>query len=278
MLRTQRLPTIQGIGANQTGTLNIPLGPTYNTIFLTGKKHDGFNMFAGDWASHIGDIRLMVNGNVKIELSAEQLVARNNFYGQLVAAGVLPLHLTNPSARTVMGEDLTALGTFGGGLESLTLEVDFKTNVPTEFKVYAYQSEPRPFGKHLVIRRFSKSMASIGVDEVADLPRGSHNLLTLDINSADIGEIEVFADSNRVHVSDKMLRQTTLLLSGRTQQNGYTHLDFVPQNRIAIARAASDGAYVSGEAFPMTVQDFRLKLGFDVAPGSYQIIETTIQG
>jgi len=267
--RIEKLPTPQGIGVGQTATLNLPLGPTYHRFDLRLKAaatgSTAANVPAADWGDYIDDIRLIVDGDVRIEISAEQLVKRAQFFGYTLQAGVLPLFLSMPWARTMGGEDQTAYGTFGG-MSSFTLEVDFKDSVVLgSFRVYAEQSEPMPFGPHLRIQRFAKSFSVIGVDEISDLPRSAYALLGIDVTSTSIGEVEILANNNRVHVSDKEIRQSNHVIAERTKQTGMTHLDFMPQGRV-------------NEAMPMALQDFRLKLDFTTAPAAYDLYLTSIHG
>ena len=283
MRRIERLPTPQGIGPGQTATLNLPLGTTYNRFDIRCNAQIGGaakDLAAADWGTVIGDIRLLVDGNTKIEATADYLVKRAQFYGQTLEPGVLPIFLAQPWARTVLGEDISAYGT-NGGMASFTMEIDIKdAQTVNSLRVFADQSPGRPFGKHLVIRRFAKSFAASGIDEVADIPRGAHNLLGLDITDADVADIEVFAggsdgQSNRVHVSDAPIRQQDHLIAGRVKQAGMTHIDFIPKDRIAVAMG--DGS-IQAEALPMALSDFRVKLTFTSAPGTYAIYETTLMG
>lgn len=271
--RLEKLPTPQGIGQNQTATLTLPPGPTYHSLLIRAATAGG-DLTSAQFKDGFGDIRLIADGNTKIEASADYLVKRAHFYNRTVQDGVLPIFLGNPWARTIGGEDLTAYGT-QSGVSSLTLEIDIKAWNFTKLQVYAVQSEPQPFGLHSVIRRFARGFSSVGVDEVADLPTGTHNLMGIDIENADLDGIEVLADGYRVHNSDARIRAQTLSNSGRFQQIGMTHIDFVRENRIAFPNAAGG---VDVEAFPMLLNDFRMKLDFTTAPGSYNIYETTIQG
>ena len=270
--RLEKLPTPQGIGANQTATLTLPPGPTYHALMVRADTNSP--LFPADWSSVFGDIRLIADGNTKIEASADFLRKNAQYFGQSIENGVLPIFLGNPFARTIGGEDLTAYGT-ASGVSSLTLELDIKGFTLSKLEVYAVQSEPSPFGLHKVVRRFARGFGSIGVDEVADLPTGSHNLMSIDIENSAIGRVEVLADGYRVHNSDLEIRRQTLSNSGRVQQSGFTHIDFVRENRVAFPDANGG---VNVEAFPMLLNDFRMKLDFTTAPNSYNIYETTIQG
>lgn len=271
------LPTPQGIGAGQTATLNLPLGPTYDRIDIEMKTGTGAGteVAAADWVNNIDDIRLKVNGRTEIEIYAEDLVKLNTFYGLAPVAGVLSLHLTAPWARTIGGEDMGGYGT-AGGMSSFTLEIDLKPGITIHtLKCRYVQGDTKPYGPHTIIRRLSKSFASVGIDEVADIYKGAYNMLGLHITSTSIGHVEIEADGQIHHDTEAKSRLNQFKITGRTKQAGMTHIDFVGKNRIAFQ--GGDGR-IRAEAFPMALQDFRLKLDFTTAPGTYEIYQYGIEG
>lgn len=271
------LPTPQGIGAGQTATLNLPLGPTYDRIDIEMKTGAGAgtDVATADWASNIEDIRLVVNGRTQIEISAADLVKMNQFYGLTPVAGVLSLHLNAPWARTIGGEDLGGYGT-AGGMASFTLEIDLKPGITiNKLRCRYVQGDTKPYGPHTTIRRLAKSFAAVGLDEVADIPRGVYNLLGLHITDGNIGHVEVEAEGTVQHDTEAKSRLNQYAITGRTKQTDMTHIDFVPQNRIAFVNGS--GA-IQAEAFPMALQDFRLKLDFTSAPNTYEIYTYAIEG
>lgn len=278
------LPTPQGIGSGQTATLNMPLGPTYETLFLELKAGPAAGSAAeiatGDWGTVIDDIRVVVDGRTQIEITAYDLAKLNKYFGQTLEPGVLPLHFSQPWARTIGGEDLGSYGTsnYGsGGISSLTLEVDFKDAIQIEkFAVRYIEGERKPYGPHTTIRRLAKSMASVGVDEVADIRLGAYNLLGLHVTNANIGYVQVSAEGVIVHETAKKSRAAQHRISGRVRQTGMTHIDFIGRNRIAFMDGAT--GEIKAEAFPMALQDFRVKLDFAQAPGTYEIYQHAIEG
>ncbi|PIE10513.1 MAG: hypothetical protein CSA72_08380 [Rhodobacterales bacterium] len=264
MRRFEKLPTPQGIGAGQTATVNLPLGPTYHRLYIRMADGTG-DVAAGSWGDNIGEIRLMVNGDVRIEIDAADLEAMNKFYGQEADAGVLPLFLSQPWARTIPGEDNTAYGT-AANMATFTLEMDLKPGITIgELSVYAIQSEPKAFGPHLRIQRFSDQMAMIGTKEISDLPRGAYNMLGLHITTDKIDGVEVLADNRQVSETDKVARQAHLRLADRLPQAGFTHLDFIPENRL-------------GEALPMALNDFRVKLDVTAVNQNFKVYAVSVQG
>jgi len=267
--RKQKLPTPQGKGAGQTATVSIPIGPTYNRfdLYMQAAAANGaaVDVVPADWVNYIDDIRLLVDGNVRIEATADFFVKRANFFGKPPVDGILPIYLAMPWARLPLGEDQTAYGT-ASGMTSFTLEIDIKPNIVLgALDVYADQSPPQAFGPHLRIQRFAKSFSAIGIDEVADIPRGNFVLLNADIDDPNIGSIEILADGRGQHTSILPVRKMAAVVSERVFQPGFTHLDFMAENRV-------------NDAFPMALQDFRMKLDFTVAPNAYNIYITSLQG
>jgi hypothetical protein len=271
--RLIKLPTPQGVGASQTATVRIPLGPTYDHLFLELMNSvsefspaDVFPMTAARMADSIGEIRLIVDGDTKIRGSAAFFLARAQLYGQPFVAGSLPLFLASPWARTMGGEESTAYGTAGGTMATFTLEVDFKAAaIMPSMQVYSRQSAPKPFANHLRIQPYADSFGFVGPHEMSGIPAlGPHRLLALDITSGDIGDVEVLADNVQQYYSSPIVRKLMLKLAKRNPVTGYTHIDFIPENRM-------------DESMPLALSDFRVKLNFTEAPEAFTIYATTLQ-
>jgi hypothetical protein len=270
--RLIKLPTPQGVGAGQTATVRIPLGPTYDHLFLElfnatdGSDATVIAMTAARMASSIGEIRLIVDGDTKIRGDAAFMLARAEFYGQPALSGALPIFLASPWARTMGGEDSTAYGTAGGSMATFTLEVDFKDAAITPaMQVYSRQSDPKVFGTHLRIQPYSDNFAFTGEHEMAGIPAlGPHRLLNLDITSDTVGDVEVLANNVQQHKSSALVRDYLLKLSKRSPVADFTHIDFIVENRM-------------DDSMPLALNDFRTKVNFTTAPDAFTIYATTIQ-
>lgn len=267
MTRTvKRMPTPLGIGAGQTASVNLPLGLTYERLYIRLNIQDGtaVDVAAADWGNYIDEIRLMVDGDSKIQITAADLVKLNQFYGETIKDGSLPLFLSRPWMRTISGEDQTGYGT-AGGVATFTLEMDLKAGINVNFlKVYAVQSAGKPFGPHLRIQRFVHTQGVTGEAEIADIPRGQYAMLGLHVNTAAITDVEIHADNRKVLDFDKAIRAAHYEVAGRVPQTGFTHVDFCAENRLA-------------EAMPMALQDFRMKLDF-TGTGNFSIYAESVQG
>jgi len=263
----KRMPTPQGIGGGQTATVNLPLGLTYERLYIKANVNDGVSNVdvpVADWGDYFGELRLMVDGDSKIQIDAGDLASLNLYYGQTMKAGVLPLFLSRPWMRTIDGEDQTGYGT-AGGMTAFSLEIDVKAAVTVNsLEVYAVQSKGRPFAAHLRVQRYVHNQGVTGEAEIADIVRGAYAMLAMHMTTAAVDDVEVHVDQRKVHDSDKVLRAAHYDVIGRVPQANFTHIDFLTENRLA-------------EAMPMAVQDFRLKLDF-TGTGNSSIYAESIQG
>lgn len=255
----KKMPTPQGIGAGQTASVNMPLGLTYERLYIRCNWNNGGtdeDVVAADWGSVIGEIRVMVNGDARYTIDAADLVKLNSYYGEAPKAGVLPIFFSRPWMRTIGGEDASGYGTVG--MATFTLEMDIADGVTVNsLTVTAVQSPATPWGAHLRVQKFQRNQGVTGSAEIADIPRGAYAMLAMHVATDQIGNVEVQTDQRSVITMDKAIRATHYDLAGRVPQEGFTHIDFMPENRLS-------------EALSMNLQDFRLKLDFE-AIGNFPI-------
>lgn len=262
----KKMPTPLGIGAGQTATVQLPLGLTYHRFYIrmnVDVSGTATDVAVADWGTYIDEIRLIVDGDVKWQMDAADLVKMNQFYGQTMVAGVLPIFLSRPWMRTLGGEDQTAYGTAAGSIDNFAMEIDLKTGITiNSLNVYATQSVGVPFGPHLRIQKYVHNQGLTGPAEISNITRGNYSMCALHLNTAAITNVEVEVNNRQWLDFDKAIRNAHYELSGRTVQAGFTHIDFMAENRI-------------GEAMPMNVSDFRLKLDF-TATGNVSIYAESI--
>lgn len=266
-----KMATPEGIGAGQTATIKLPLGYTYNTLFI--RMADGSGDIAeADWGDNIDEIRLKVDGDDKIQIDAVDLVSLNKYYGISHDDGVLPLFMSRPWMRTILGEETTGFDTVGG-MSSFSLEIDLKAGITIDqLNVYAQQSTPvdrvtgqvKGFGAHLRIQKYTHNQGVIGDAEIADIVRSRYSIMAMHLKTANVDRLEVLADNSKFYDTDKAMREAIVKLGGRVPQAGFTHIDFLPDNQI-------------GSAMPMLVNDFRIKAEFTAA-GSVPFYIESIQG
>lgn len=265
--RLELMPTPQGLGSAQTATINLPIGPTYDTILINPTYSANGNGFTpAIMATFLKDIRLIVNGDTRIEIAAKDLIKINDYYGVPATDGVLALHLAQPWTRTISGEDSTSYGT-RVGVASLSLEIDLSANWNGghSLSVSAVQSAPKPFGAHLRVQRFSEDMALVGEKEIANIPTGAYSMMAMHITTDKIDDLEVLANNRKIHRSKKMVRNGFLQMAKRFPQIDMTHIDFMPEDRMS-------------NSLPMALQDFRAKLDVTEQDQTFKIYAFSIQG
>ncbi len=269
MRQIQKIATPGSIAAGQTSTFNLPLGPTYHRIYIELTAATTGNtpvpVAAADWGTFIDDIRLIVNGDTRIEWNAVDLVAFNTYNGQTPEPGVLPIFLSLPWMRTTIGEDSTAYGT-ASGMASFTLELDMKTGIDIGvLEARAVVDEPQAWGAHLRVQRFNKQFGLQGDVEVSDLPLGPYNMLGMHISSDAVDKVELLANNVKIFDTTKRLRDTHQGIIGKVPQTGYTHIELLGENR-------------NSEALPMLMNDFRLTMGLTSDNVQMRLAAVSVQG
>lgn len=260
--KVAQMPAVEGLGANQTASVRLPTGLTYERLFIEVEGAADTPLPLASAATYLSEIRLMVNGDATITIDAADLITLNAYYGYTQSAGVIPLMLARPHMRTIGGEVMTAYGTMG--MDTFTLEIDIAGTAPASMKVSALQSQGSPWGAHLRVQRFFRNQGVTGEAQLSDIPRAAYSALAFHIMTASVGDVEVLSDDRSVYNTTSLVRTAQNQLEGRTPQAGVTHIDF-------------QGGNVLIEALPMDVQDFRVNLDF-TATGNFPIYLESVQG
>lgn len=249
----KKMPNGSGIGAGQTATFNLPLGLTYYELAIRMSADlAGGTIYAdvaeANWGSALGEIRLLIDGSVKIRANAADLVSIWKYYGQPFTAGVLPIFLGRPWQRTAAGEDAPAYGT--GGVQSMTLEIDIAAGITVDsLNVYATQGAQTPLGDHYVLRKFTFGVGNTGLYELSDLPRGNFGTLAFHVDSDDISEMSVEANQRIIREGDRALLAALGSQTGKSFQTDWTHMSFVDTDRLS-------------DMLAMALEDLRVKMTF----------------
>ena len=250
------MPNGSGIGAGQTATFNLPLGLSYHQLLIRMSADPaGAAAFvdtpAAGWGNVLGEVRLLVDGSIKLRADAADLVNLWQYYGQTVSPGVLPLFLGRPWQRTPAGEDAPAYGT--AGVQSMTLEIDIEPGITIQtLQVYAQQGPNMPLGDHYVLRQFPFGVSNTGWRELSDLPRGQFATLALHVNSADVSEFQLEANQRIIREADRALASAVSAQTGKVFQAGWSHIDLTVTDRLS-------------DMLVMTLEDFRVKLNMTSA-------------
>lgn len=260
-----KMPTPGSYNAGQTASTKLLLGNTHERVDIRCNAQIAAapkDLAAADWTTVFGDIRVIANGQTKIEIDAADLVMRAGFYGTPIEAGVLPLDLRMHWMKDPRAAELGAYGT--QGLSTLTIELDVKAGQTiNSLEIYSQQAPQTPWGPHLEIHRYNRNVGVAGQIDISDLPRPSNVMMTaFHFNTSNINAMSVYADQVQRVDTDAIQRAAVLAAIGRTQAAGYTSWDYLYRD-----------VPVDGQV--MGVQDFRIKPTFTAA-GSYNLITETI--
>lgn len=180
-LKTFRtMPALNGVGASQTATLNLPIGLTYHGVLFTlGGTTMGL--------SEIDEMRVNANGrNIQTITGGADWDIMNRFDGMAGADTQLYLNFERYGLDTIAARELSVIGTGfpqnndrGSAqynptpLSTLQIEIDIASgaSAPT-ISAKALQSSPRPLGMIKHLRKFIYSPSASGDFEVSDLPKG----------------------------------------------------------------------------------------------------------
>lgn len=262
--RVVTLPSASGVGAGQTATLRVPLGPTYHQLMVKA-TNDGSAVAAGSWSSVISEIRVNINGANKMRAPAGVFATLAQFYGITLADGVLPIFFARPWMRTGLEEDYLAYGT--ADVQSFGIELDFDAAaVAPTLEVQALVGPAAPLGQHVTLRRYNVGVAQTGEREVSELRRGNYGTMAFHYAAPGtaLADFEVEANGAKLLDTDRATWHNYLRQTGRVPNSGWTHIDFCATNRLT-------------DAVSMNVQDFRLR--FDMlATGNLPLYQEAVEG
>ncbi len=213
-------------------------------------------------------VRLTVDGETKFDLTGTQAAAMANFYRNGSAAtsltGILPLLWARGWMLFAENQDALAYGL--AEADSAALEVTFTGTVGiTDCTLTHSISAGEALGEHIVSSALPRSFSSAATEDIADLPRNPmFSLYALHIQTtvSYIDTIELLADNNRVAYWNSLPSLQEGYLDqgiGRTVQTGFASLDFCRRNRHI-------------DALPLTMNDLRVRIGWNTAPSSYSVI------
>ena len=180
---TQLMPSFSGAAASQTASVTLPLGLSFEQLYLT---------YSGITLAQMTNIVVKANGKEIMNFrSGTELDRFNQFQGRAAASGVLAIDFCRYGMRTRAAEEYTKLGTgFPVNTQEadskgnanplfnpypvtiLTLQIDCAAATTPVFTLYACLSDPAPTGFIRKIQRFEYSASAGGQYQISDLPKG----------------------------------------------------------------------------------------------------------
>lgn len=201
----KKLPSIYGVSAGNTASLDLPLGKTYESITLE---------YSGVTLEQLKNIRVVLNGKTIQEyVSGARLAAFNKFYGLDDNAGYLTLHFVRPEMANLKQRHFTAIPTGKNTrikvanelkpIESFQLYFDVDAAAANPVVIaHASQSLVKPdfLGQFIKVKRYVHGANTVGQFEIDKIVRGPairaiHMIDSDDTNDTTPTKLEIEMDS-----------------------------------------------------------------------------------
>lgn len=247
------LPSFSNVAEGSVATCNCPVGLTYEQIVLKygGTTFDPANMVK---------IEVKVNGKAIIDMTGDQLVSLNKYYGVPDSTGYVTLWFARPWMATVFESRLTSLGT--SDVSTLSVHVTISGATSPTLEAHAVQNAAQPLGLIAKIKQFPRAFSTTGQQEIDSLPKGGARIAAFHLFKSDVSDVEVDVNGVRVYDLSKGVGSELESRYGRTpQDSAATHVDFLLDNDINNALALSG------------VQDFRIRPTIDTVGSVNTVVE-----
>ena len=258
----RRLPAGNQVGAGNTTTFQVPLGPTYRDFNLR-PKIAGVDATEAQMRAQMTQVRCKINGIQRWGGNGGRLIDLYEYYGFTLASGVFPMLFSRPNARTIVAEENSCLGT--GNVDSLTIEVDLDAaaTIDSIDLDAVYTPEKRDLGPLIEVHENTFTAGAAGTFEISTLPRSRGDLVGMHLFSSLITAFELEVDAVTYFDGDLTTLNNVLTRTGRAPVTNVVHYEPAYLDRY------DDGIPLRG------VQDFRQKLTMSGA-GSVPIMMETL--
>lgn len=262
-----KLPSMSRVVPGSKATLELPLGPTYQTVIFDVTAALGLD------ATDIGRIDLLVNGkSIMTFKDLQRLIDINAYYNRAsdsVAAAAMQfaIHLHRAELLNELWRRAPGIGT--ADIQTLHFEIDIAATAPADIAIKAQavvDPTRQALGAFFRIREFPAASAVAGVFEADKLPRGAF-YSAVHLFKSDITYVEVEIDGVKVVDASKGVLERTQKEASPVkripQTAKATHIDFVTDGDL-LNSLATAGA-----------QDFRTRMTMTAA-GAVDIVAETL--
>lgn len=219
MATPTKLNSFTGTGYGEKATLTIPIGPTYEEIFLETNLT----------AEQLTRVTITLNGDEIVVLDGKLIRMMEAYKGLAPTDGFFVIPLSDITAKTKNGMRYTGLVTEAG--DNITLDVEIasttQANPPTvQLQAHATVSEKQPV--RLVVPQIKRhSMQATSTEnEFLDLPSSPlHHVRRMHFKSDQIHSLQIYRDFVKVHDSTKALETMRGKRNRRFWQPEYYHFD-----------------------------------------------------
>lgn len=263
-----KLPSMSRVTPGSKATLEMPKGPTYQTIIFEVSAAAGLD------ATDIGRVDLLIDGSVKMTWKdLTRLIDINGFWNRAtdsVAATAIQfaIHLHRAELAGNVWQRAPGIGT--GDVQTLHVEMEIAAGAPADIAIKAYaliDPTVQPLGAFFSIREFPTAAGAAGLYEFDRLPRGPM-YAAIHVFKTDTTYVELEADGMKILDATKTVLERIEKEASPVKRVPVTakatHLDFVTDGDLL--NAINTGG----------LQDWRLKLT-NTAAGAFDVVTETIE-
>ena len=193
---------ITGLGAGNTAVIKLGIGLTYETLVIRMAKA-GVPATRADMETMLGNIRITVSGDEKMNISVKQLIADVEYYfpGAIADSG----NLVIPFWRSYMESVDAQLGPNYGTTDQTSIVVEIAqlggSTIDSMVVIPRINPLAEALGAHIITRKWTIPCPSAGVFQYADLPRNPGEVLyslMIEVPTiADLTSLAYVPDDNR---------------------------------------------------------------------------------
>jgi hypothetical protein len=167
--RIVRLPAFNSVAAGSRATCALPVGARkYHKVFVEYKDGTG-NQAALE--ADLSTVRLLVNGRPQREHTVAEINVLNAFRGRSFQTGTVQIHLSEPTARTLAGEEILGWGTNNLATFSLEIDIAAGATAPALVAYAEIEDSVENLGAILKVRRGTYQASGATTLAIRDLPR-----------------------------------------------------------------------------------------------------------
>ncbi|NQZ42650.1 MAG: hypothetical protein HRT96_21755 [Moritella sp.] len=214
-----KLNSFTGTGYGEKAVLTLPIGPTYDEIFIETNLS----------AAQLRRVTITLNADEIIVLDGEFIDKLEAYKGLAKTAGFFTIPLADVSAKTKNGMNYTGLVTEAG--DNITLEIEIAettSGTPPAIKLQAWATVSARQPARIVVPQIKKHTMQASSTENEFLDMVSSPLLLvrrMHFLSGEIHAIQIYRDFVKVHDSSKSLETMRAKRNRRFWQPDIYHFD-----------------------------------------------------
>lgn len=214
-----KLNSFTGTGYGEKATLTLPIGPTYEEIFIETNLS----------AEQLRRVTITLNADEIIVVDGELIDKLEAYKGLAKTQGFFTIPLADITAKTKNGVNYTGLVTEAGDNITLEIEIaDTDQSNPPAIKLQAWATVSARQPARIVIPQIKKHtmQASSTENEFLDLVSSPLLLVRrMHFLSSEIHTLQIFRDFVKVHDSSKSLEMMRAKRNRRFWQPDVFHFD-----------------------------------------------------